>query len=627
MTQKRIVLCLLLVLCLGLSATTPAMPTAAQDAPKVSRMGEYSGYSQPVYKEWARTSQYVAVRDGTRLAVDIVRPVQDGKPVDAKLPVIYIHERYQRARVTNGKIVSQATMSGFWETWVSHGYVLITADVRGGGASFGSRPGEMMDVDSTDAYDIIQWIAAQPWSNGSVGMIGISYNAITQYMAAGSAPPALKAIIPHMAIFDLYSFVYPGGIYRYEFMRSWAQASAFVDKALPPVPVDEDTNGELAAQAVQEHTNNANVYETVNVPYRDSVWERLSNQPYKDFTLSRFAAGINKSNVAVYQFAGWFDMWPGAQATWFNNLTVPQRIAFTPFPHGIGFVDGWQRMIPRLANDVFNDDTLYTFHMSETLRFFDYHLKGIDNGIMAEPPVWYYVMGAPAGEAWRNASQWPLPEEVRTLYYLAGEPSNGLLSTEKPTAEAASDDYTVDYSTTMGQSTRWHNGHGGNFFYGDMSEQAAKSLTYTTDALSVDTEVTGHPVVRLWVTSTADDGDFFVSLEEVDENGYAQYITEGMLRASHRKLSDAPYNNMGLPYHRSFAEDIAPLPKGQPVELVFDLLPTSNIFDAGHRIRIRITGADADNHLTPRLDPPPTVSIYRSAEYPSSVDLPIIPAK
>ena len=159
-----------------------------------------------------------------------------------------------------------------------------------------------------------------------------------------------------------------------------------------------------------------------------------------------------------------------------------------------------------------------------------------------------------------------------------------------------------------------------------MQAADAKSLTYTTLPLSTSVEVTGHPVAHLWVTSSSDDGDFFVYLEEVDPYGYSHYISEGMLRGSHRALAQAPYKYMGLPYHRGFQEDITPLPQGQPVELVFDLLPTSNIFDEGHRIRIRIVSADADNFLTPKYDPAPTVNIHRSKSNASYVTLPIIPA-
>jgi putative CocE/NonD family hydrolase len=159
-----------------------------------------------------------------------------------------------------------------------------------------------------------------------------------------------------------------------------------------------------------------------------------------------------------------------------------------------------------------------------------------------------------------------------------------------------------------------------------MTPNDEKALTYTTSPLSEDVEVTGHPMVHLWVSATATDADFMVYLEEVGSDGRSTYITEGVQRASSRATADAPWNMSGLPYHRGLATDAEPLVPGEVVELVFDLLPTSNIFDTGHRIRITITGADADTYLTTTLNPPPTVSVYRSAEHTSYIVLPIIPA-
>jgi len=131
-------------------------------------------------------------------------------------------------------------------------------------------------------------------------------------------------------------------------------------------------------------------------------------------------------------------------------------------------------------------------------------------------------------------------------------------------------------------------------------------------------------VAHLWVTSKAKDLDVFVYLEEIDRSGISQYVTEGNLRASHRVLGKPDTDQLNLPYHRSFAEDIRPL-TDEPVELVFDLLPTSNIFDADNRIRITITGADKDNFETPELQPPPVVGILRDSKHASYVSLPTVP--
>lgn len=239
---------------------------------------------------------------------------------------------------------------------------------------------------------------------------------------------------------------------------------------------------------------------------------------------------------------------------------------------------------------------------------------------MNEPPVWYYVMGAPADKAWRSARLWPLPEQVLTKFHLV---EDGQLSSAESGDKNSWDSYTVDYSTTTGSGSRWHNTVGTPFMYDDMAPLANKSLTYTTAALDQAVEVTGHPVVHLWITANVPDVDLFIYLEEVSPSGRATYITEGMLRASHRAQHEPPYHYMKLPWHRSFKEDVQPLPKDEPVELAFDLLPTSNIFNAGNHIRIRVVGADKDNFQTPQIVPSPTVSIFHH----SYIELPVIPTK
>jgi putative CocE/NonD family hydrolase len=262
-------------------------------------------------------------------------------------------------------------------------------------------------------------------------------------------------------------------------------------------------------------------------------------------------------------------------------------------------------------------------------RWYDYWLKGIDNGIMEEPPIRYYTIDAPKGRQWRSSHTWPPESSAYQKYYFHAGPSgsvrsvnDGILSRKKPVTNKGDDSYKVDYSTTSGTATRWTSG-GVKPNYPDMRNNDRKGLTYTTAPLKRAVEVTGHPIVHLWIISSDDDGDFFAYLEEVDKNGVSHYLTEGMLRASHRKLHSAPFNNLGLPYHRSFQEDIEKLPS-EPVELIFDLIPVSKMFNEGHRIRITITCADKDNASTPVKNPAPTVHLFRNTSYTSFVELPIV---
>jgi len=612
----------------GLSSQENPAPTPQ----KISAPGKYQGYSAPVYIEWVRFSQYVPTRDGTKLAIDIYRPSVDGKPVSEPLPVIWTFTPYRRAvKLPDGRLITQMQMMSWLETVLKHGYVIAAADVRGDGASFGVSTGTFGPEEAADAYDVIEWLAAQPWSTGKIGMCGISYQGLTQLLAASTGPPHLAAIMPDMVMFDLYSFAYPGGVFQDDFIAEWSRLVKEVDTIAPAAPVDEDPDGKLLAQALEEHKKNVYPIETTaQGMFRDAFDPQAQNRPYLDQGPQSYLKGIRESGskIGVYLVAGWFDMWPRDMLAWFKNLPNPKKIIIAPWSHSHDYAAGWKDTVSPLAGFVPRFD-----YAAEQVRWYDYWLKGIDNGIMSEPPIRYFTIGASEGDAWKHAGQWPLPEEKPTAYYFQAGPSgsihsanDGLLSEKAPDSDSGMDDYTVDYATSTGPATRWHNGRGGNFSYPDMAANDAKGLTYTTAPLKKSVEITGHPIVRLWVTSSADDGDFFAYLEEVDESGYSHYLTEGVLRASHRKLDPPPFDYMNVPYHRSYAEDFAPLPAGQPVELVFDLHPTSNIFDAGHRIRLTITCADQTSFDTPVLSPTPRVSIYRNSPFGSYVQLPVLPA-
>jgi uncharacterized protein len=356
------------------------------------------------------------------------------------------------------------------------------------------------------------------------------------------------------------------------------------------------------AAAIRDHQKNRDIFQMfAPLHFRDSIDPVTKKNVFEERSPWTYAAGIEKSGVAVYHLAGWFDIFPRDTTLWFNNLHNPQKVVIGPWFHGGS--DGLD-----LA--------------AEHLRWYDFWLKGIDNGVMGEAPFHYWTMGAPKGQEWRATSQWPLPTQKPTPFFFQ---EHGALKTAAITSAKGQDEFKVDYSATTTTGNRWTAGYGGGIGYPDMAPNDKKGLSYTSAPLTAAVEVTGHPVVHLWVTSTATDGDFFVYLEEVTPDGFSHYVTEGTLRASHRAVSDPPYNNLRLPYHRGFAADVKPLPR-TPVELAFDLEPTSKMFATGNCIRVTIVGADKDNNLTPKLSPAPKVTIYRDAEHASFITLPVIPA-
>jgi len=413
---------LLAVFCLTLTLVLSAQEKPPAAAQKISSPGQYQGYSAPVYSEYLRTSQYITARDGTKLAIDIYRPSIGGKPVSEPLPVIWTFTPYRRAfKLPDGRLLTQMQMMSWLETALKHGYVIAAADVRGDGASFGVSSGAFGQEEATDAYDIIEWLAAQPWSTGKIGMSGVSYQGMTQLMAASTSPPHLTAIMPDMVMFDLYSFTYPGGVFQDDFIREWSNLVKHVDTITPAAPVDEDPDGKLLAQALEEHKKNIYPIETTaQGKFRDSLDARAQTRLYLDQSPHSYLKGIRVkgSKIGVYLVAGWFDMWPRDMLTWFNNLTNPKKIIILPWSHSHDYAAGWKDTVPPLAGFVPKFD-----YDAELIRWYDYWLKGIDNGIMTEPPIHYFAIGAPEAAAWKDASQWPLPGEKPTPYYLQAGPS------------------------------------------------------------------------------------------------------------------------------------------------------------------------------------------------------------
>jgi hypothetical protein len=268
-------------------------------------------------------------------------------------------------------------------------------------------------------------------------------------------------------------------------------------------------------------------------------------------------------------------------------------------------------------------ETDYRQHILELLRFFGSHLNGVEVAtlIPGQKPVRYFTM---VEDRWKEADSWPPPNTTTRTYFLT---AGDALSSEMPASSDGFDDYRVDYSAGTSASSRWDSLIGGlrnAKVYPDRVEQDEKLLVYTSYPLAEQMEVTGHPLVKLYVTSTARDGNFLAYLEDVDEQGGVTYVTEGMLRAMHRKLSDRtpPYRDL-VPYRTFSRADAALLEPGEVAELVFDLLPTSYLFRAGHSIRLALAGADKDHFFIPPGEPP-VLCFYRDSARASRIDLPVM---
>jgi len=611
---------------------------------KISELGKYQGYSKKMYDGHVRRSSYLTLADGTHLAYDLILPAKDGHPATEPLPTLFKYTPYLRTftvfdkngmnimadayhltfkekamlRVRywvydRGHLMDPLFRTQWLEDMVYHGYAVIVVERPGTGASFGVM-NPSFEAGAQEADEILDWIAFQEWSDGNIGMFGDSWQAQIQFAAASTGNPHLKAIFPVSGSMDNYSSViYPGGVYNKAFGSLFSQLTALLETVV--TPVDQDVDGTLLAQALAERAGSTVGEESSNVfaryPFRDTLNSGGQKMWEDVFALYPMLDDINQAGVPIYLVNGWFDLFTKDMFLWYVNLATPKRLLVLPYDHS------------GMEGESSDFDI-----GAEAHRWFDYWLKGIENGIMDEAPIHYYIMNSTENDAWNTSEQWPLAgRRTTTLYFSEGKTgsidsvNDGFAVPTPPASSNCQDVYHVDYSTTSGAVSRW-TAVNWERDYPDMSANDAKGLTYTTSQLESDLLIAGHPLVHLWLATSAPDLDVFAYLEDVDAKGHSTYITEGTLRASHRMMVDAPYNNLGLPFYRHYESDLQLIKTDEPIELSIDLLPTAWLLHRGSRMRVTIVFADADNFDTPILHPAPEVHLLRDIDHPSYLELP-----
>ncbi|MDR4459920.1 MAG: CocE/NonD family hydrolase [Nitrospirales bacterium] len=578
-----------------------------------------------------RTSQYLTMRDGVKIAVDVYLPTSL-KPGHT-IPTLLHQTRYWRA-IEYRWLVSifkddgpRGLMGSYAKRFLQQGYAWVDVDVRGSGASFGTRPIAYSPAEIQDGAEIVDWIIAQPWSNGNVGAMGISYSGGAAEMLLVNQHPAVKAIAPMFSGFDLYSeIIFPGGIHLNWFTKTWSAITHRLDRnRLPHAgwtanlfvrgvrPVDGDTSLDLLSLALQDHTSNWSPYrEASGIIFRDDSPPSRQAANIDALSTHTYSDDIAKSGTAIYSYSGWFD--GGYQLAAINRYLhhrqPSHRLILGPWDHG-----GKRRISPYALGPAQFD------HAAELLKFFDVHLKGIATGTPNDPPIRYYTMGE---EQWKTSTRWPPESSSLPMYFR----QKGGLSMDAPSTEDHPDQYQVDLTAGTGKRSRWNTlvGLSLNNPYPDRKERDRDLLLYTSEPLSEALEVTGHPVATVYLSATTQDTNLFVYLEDVTTKGDVHHVTEGELRAIHRQWqpSDTIFTSTGpLPVHSFRGADTAPLIPGNVVPLKIALLPTSYQFKKGHRIRIALAGADKD-HFQNLDGPAPTWEVWHTANRPSHVELPVV---
>ncbi len=585
----------------------------------------YRPVRRPEYRGVKRTSFYLPMRDGTRLAADLYLP--RGLKAGTRLPTIVIQTRYVR-RMQYRFPFSIFLRGRFHKTikyFVKRGYAWIYVDARGSGASFGSRAHPYSPEEVEDGREIVDWVVAQPWSSGKVGAWGNSYTGGTALFLAATGHPAVQAIMPRFAMFDMYGeAVFPGGIHLRWLTDTWARLARALDRGalgefLGPKgkvavrgtkPVKGPRRRKVLRAAVAEHGVNGSIAELVEgITCRDDPSRRLPDLIIDDISPHGRLDDLNASPAVAYLFTGWFDAsFVLSEIHLFLNLDDPRtKLTIGPWDHGL-----YNNISPFAGRRRVRFDS-----DAESVRFFDRRLLGLSNGLDEEARVHYFTMGE---ERWKAADTWPPPGTADRILYLG--PARSLA---RAAGADAVDDYAIDPRAGTGDRSRWIsliNVEHEPIEYRDRAAADARLLVYDGAPLAEAVEVTGHPRILLHVAADAADAAVFVYLEDVAPDGRVEYVTEGMLRALHRKTTGAPYRTP-VPYHSCTRADAAPLVPGEAAALEIALYPTSYLFKEGHRIRVAIGGADAD-HFEPVEPAPSVLRVHRGAARPSRLVLPVM---
>jgi predicted acyl esterase len=558
----------------------------------------HSAAADPHYGLLIEKDVDVPMRDGARLKADVFRPDDDGK-----FPAILNLGPYQKDKVwippptlaeAPNPLMNWETVNPEW--WVPKGYAAVRVDGRGSGKSPGQcEPWSL--AEAVDFYDAIEWAAAQPWCNGKVGLSGISYFAINQWFVANLNPPSLKAIVPWEGFADLYrDALFHGGILSV-FMTNWFTAHLM-----------HHTLG----RASQHGPDGWNV---------NTLYFWLHN------------------NLDSGAFTG-------SQAQW-DKITVPLLTVgnWTGFGlHLRGNTEAFMRAASKHKKlRIHTGSHVHPFYTEDgrrdQLRFFDYWLKDIDNGVMDEAPVRLAIRKGRDEIEWRDEYEWPLARTQWTRFYFdlaaatsGEEPRVGRLVPHNPTTASACR-YPVSSLGSMGSTSA-----ASSQVMGGGGIKPGMGVALETPPLPHDVEVTGPLMANLWVESASEDMDLFLTLRHFDADGNEVMetgqqgtpvpVAKGWLRVSHREL-DPDLSRPYRPYHRHRRRLY--LKPGEIVEAQVEIWPTSMVFRKGHRIRLDVQprdGIGSQGYMHYHADyNTGTNTIHAGGKYESYLLLPVIPPK
>lgn len=631
MRKKLVYLSLLMVGVLTQSGIFAQNKKDYKDVKPTDVAGDYKGSPKPYNPEPTHNgvemkSMYLTMRDGVQLAVDVYLPRNRKK--GEKLPTLLHQTRYWRLPQLRFpfSVFSRGLLGPtgkLIKRFIEQGYVIVNVDVRGSGASFGVQPYPWWDMEVKDGAEVLDWIVKQEWSNQNVGSLGASYSGTAAEFLATNKHPALKAIVPMYALFDVFEDnAFPGGVHHVWFTNSWGKANDAMDanelpenyqkmkkviKGVKPVAIKQKKGVLKMAVLSHQHNGNVNDY-ALNIDYRDDVTGTTKRVNGNDFSPHNYVKQLDASGVAVYSYSGWHD---GA----YQHSAIKRQLNLSGDKHKL-ILGAWEHGGAFLISP-FTRTRAGFDHAGELLKFMDYHLKGLDNKLYEEERVHYFTMGL---ERWQANKTFPPDYVKEKVLYMNGNKLSPNAGTVAEKLELKS-----DTSFGTGDLTRWKALNGkvrSPYTYADWSERTKKLLHTESEVLANDMEVTGHPLIEVYVRCSKPDGSLFVYLEDVDKDGTVRHVTEGEIKFSHSKLSEGKPTYVDNVPHRSHERaDESMMQSGEVRKIVLDLLPISYLFKKGNKIRLGFSSTDKDHFEL--INPEGyTVELLNSPEQPAKLVLP-----
>lgn len=490
----------------------------------------------------------IPMRDGVSLSARLVRPDADGR-----FPVVVLYHPYRKDDFDYGAVMLHRFLA-------ERGLAAVQLDVRGTGSSDGFCSDEYLPVEQRDGYDAVEWLAAQSWCNGSVGMWGSSYSGFTAIQVAALRPPHLKAILPSNATDDRFTddchYTRGGSLRMYYDVGTYGGFMVAMN-AMPPA--ESDAGADWAERWVERLEKSEPFLLNWLANQTDGgYWRGGSLRP-----------DYGRIQCPVYLVGGWRDGYVNAMLRMYRELQCPKWILIGPWPHNLP-----HSAVPGPSVDFPN----------EMLRFFLYALAGEDTGFGAQPGLTVYMQEQVAPDRtaavtpghWREDDSWPPSGHREWVLHLGA--GGGLH--DGPMERAGDFEHSVEYFPGLGTANGYWSGGGlAHYLAGDQRVDEAYSLTYTSDAVEEDTHLLGWPELVLCGASSVPVLTFVAKLSDVAPDGTSILIVDGSLNGTRRESMIAP----------------SPLEPGTFYELRIPMTPTGWVLRKGHRVRLAVSASDFPN--------------------------------